>query len=143
MLMHFSCMCTFVSIYYYIELFGAYLYVSFSPSLFLALVCSMAPKRKSTPSWNPLRFGASSSDSTPSYVRFCDEKAKSDFSENISRQGIHSEHQVSLLDFSDIDISTVIPVTCPSVIIQEFYSNMTDLTTLYLILSLAFKVCAS
>ena len=38
-----------------IKLFGAFLRVSLSPSLFLALVCSMAPKRKSTPSWNPLR----------------------------------------------------------------------------------------
>ena len=44
--------------FYYIDikLFGAFLHVSLSPSLFLALICSMAPKRKSTPSWNPLRF---------------------------------------------------------------------------------------
>ena len=45
--------------FYYIDikLFGAFLHVSLSPSLFLALICSMAPKCKSTPSWNPLRFG--------------------------------------------------------------------------------------
>ena len=55
--------------------------------------------------------------------------------ENFSRRGIHSERQVILSDFSDIDLPTVthsrgwgslcgVPVTCPSVIIQEFYSNM-------------------
>ena len=43
--------------FYYIDikLFGAFLHVSLSPSLFLALICPMAPKRKSTQSWNPLR----------------------------------------------------------------------------------------
>ena len=99
----------------------------------------MAPKRKSTPSRNPLRFEASSSsspfDPTPSHVWFRDEKAKSDFLENFSRHVIHSERQVVLLDFSDTDLPTVIysrgweslcgaPVTCSSMIIQEFYSNM-------------------
>ena len=35
---------------------------------------SMAPKRKFTPTRNPLRFGASSSsDPSPSIVRFCDD----------------------------------------------------------------------
>ena len=157
MLMHFSCMCTFVSIYSYIELFGAYLYVSFSPSLFLALVCSMAPKRKSTPSQNPLCFGASisssPSDSTPSHVRFRDDKAHKDFSKNFSQWGIHSKCQVALSDFSDTDLPTIIysrgweslcgiPITCPSVIIQEFYSNMHGFDYLYLILSLTFEVHA-
>ena len=46
-----------------------------SLSLLLALACSMAPKRKSTPSQNLLRSGASSSDPTPSHVRFRDKKA--------------------------------------------------------------------
>ena len=47
----------------------------------------------------------------------------------------HSEHKVVLSDFFDTDLPTLIynkgyeslygiPVTCPSVIIQEFYSNM-------------------
>ena len=47
----------------------------------------------------------------------------------------HLEHQVVLSDFFDTDLPTVIynkgceslcgiPVTCPSVTIQEFYSNM-------------------
>ena len=66
-----------------IKLFGAFLRVSLSHSLYLALVCSMAPKHKSTQSQNPLRFGASSSsspsDSTPSHVRFRDDKAHKDF----------------------------------------------------------------
>ncbi|XP_030970579.1 nucleoplasmin-like protein NO29 [Quercus lobata] len=99
----------------------------------------MAPKRKSTPSWNPLHFGASSSFSLsytiPSHVRFHDDKAHKDILENFSQRGIHSKHQVVLSNFSDTDLPIVIhsrgweslcgiSVTCPSVIIQEFYSNM-------------------
>ena len=96
----------------------------------------MAPKRKSTPSQNPLRSRASSSsDSTPLHVQFHDEKARQNFSENFSKCGIHSERQVILFDFSNTDLPTVInnrgweslcdiPVNCPSVIIQEFYCNM-------------------
>ena len=110
-----------------------------SPSLSLSLVyvsCVMAPKRKSTLSLNPLCSEAStSSDPTPSHVRFCDEKAKTDFFKKLSRQNIHLEHQVILSNFSDIDLLTVIhnrgweslcdvPVTCPSVAVQVFYSNM-------------------
>ena len=114
--------------------------LSLSPSLFVSYVsCIMAPKRKSTLSWNPLCSGVSSSsspfDPIPSHVRFHDEKAKSDFLENFSRRGIHSKRQVVLSDFSNTDLPTVIhsrgweslygiPVTCPSMIIQEFYSNM-------------------
>ena len=99
----------------------------------------MAPKRMFTPSKNALHSRvASSSPSTnytPSHVRFCDEKACMDFLENFSRRDIHFKCQVVLLDFSDTDIPTVIYnrsweslcgilVTCPSMIIQEFYSNM-------------------
>ena len=58
-----------------------------------------------------------------------------DFFENFSRQGIHSECEELLSDFSDTDQPTIIhnsgwesicdiPVTCPFVLIQEFYSNM-------------------
>ena len=59
------------------ELLRAFLIVSFfSLSLLFTLVMSMAPKRKSTPSQNPLRSGASSSsDPTPSHIRLCDEDA--------------------------------------------------------------------
>ena len=53
----------------------------------------MAPKRKSTPSGNPLCSGASSSsDPTPSHVQFRDGKARQDFLENFSKRGIHSKH---------------------------------------------------
>jgi len=111
-------------------------FLSFSPSY---VSCVMAPKHKFTPSRNPFHFGRSSSSSpsnpTPSHVRFRDEKAKLDFFENFSRRNIHSECQVVLSDFSDTYLPTVIysrsweslcgaPITCPSVIIQEFYSNM-------------------
>ena len=96
----------------------------------------MAPKRKSTPARNPLRSGASSStDPFPSTVRFRDDDAFMAFSENFSRRGIHSGCQVILSDFADTDLPFVIhsrgweslcdvPVTCPLVLIQEFYSNM-------------------
>ena len=96
----------------------------------------MAPKRKSTPARNPLRFGASSStDPSPSTVRFRDDDASKPFSENFSRRDIHSECQVILSEFSDTDLPSIIHskgweslcdvlVTCPLVLIQEFYSNM-------------------
>ena len=97
----------FILIFIYV---GAFLRVSFSLSLFLSVSCSIAPKRKSTPSQNPFRSGTSSSlsDSTPSHIWFRDDKAHKDFSENFSRRGIHSECQVVLLDFFDTDIPTVI-----------------------------------
>ena len=97
---------------------------------------SMAPKRKFTPAQNPLCFDASSSsDPSPSTVWFRDDDAFKAFSENFSRRGIHSEHQVILSDFADTDLPSVIhsrgqvslcdvPVTCPLMLIQEFYSNM-------------------
>ena len=101
----------------------------------------MAPKRKSTPAWNPLRSDASSSTNpSPSNVRFHDDDAFNfkAFLENFSRRGIHSERQVVLSDFADTDLPSVIhsrgweslcdvPVTCPLVLIQEFYSNMHEI----------------
>ena len=108
-----------------------------SPPLFsFTLVMSIEPKRKSTPSQNPLCSGASSSsDPTPSHIWFRDEDARKDFSENFSRRGVHSERRVILVDFADTNLPDVIhsrgweslcdiPVTCPSMLIQEFYSNM-------------------
>ena len=142
--LHVICSCIFMHTYpscFYVlilNLFGAFLIVSFSLSLSY-VSCIMTSKHKSIPSQNPLRFRASSSftpsDPTPSHVWFYDEKAKSDFSKNFSRQGIHSERQVILSDFSNTDLTIVIynrgwqslcgvSVTCPFVIIQEFYSNM-------------------
>ena len=102
----------------------------------------MAPKRKSTLARNPLHSGASSSsDPSPSTVRFCDDDAFKAFSENFSRRGIHSERQVVLYDFANADLPSVIhsrgweslcdvPVTCPLVLIKEFYSNMHEIDRL-------------
>ena len=69
----------------------------------------MVRKRKSTPAWNPLRSGASSSsDPTLSHIRFRDDDAFKAFLENFSRRGIHSERQLILTDFVDIDLPSVI-----------------------------------
>ena len=96
----------------------------------------MVPKRKSTPSQNPLCSGAStSSDPTPSFIQFRDEDTRKDFSEKFSRRCVHLERRVILADFADTNLPDVIhswgweslcdvPVTCPFVWIQEFYSNM-------------------
>ena len=81
----------------------------FLPLNLFTLVVSMAPKRKSTPAWNPLHSGASSSiDPSPSNVRFRDDDAFKAFSENFSRRGIHSERQVVLSDFVNTDPPSVI-----------------------------------
>ena len=92
MFMHFH---AYVPYYFYLlilNMFGTFFIVSLSLSLSLSLSyisCIMAPKRKSIPSQNPLRSGASPSSSpsnpTPSHIRFHDEQAKSDFSENFSQ----------------------------------------------------------
>ena len=138
MFMHSLCIRTLFSIHLlYLNCFGTFLIVSLSLHLFLfTLVVSMAPKCKSTPSQNPFHSKASSSsDPTPSHIRFCDEDAWKDFLENFSRRGVHLECRVILADFADTDLPTIIhsqgwkslcdiPVTCPSVLIQEFYSNM-------------------
>ena len=143
--LHVTCSCIFMHtylqffIFFYIDLlvlFCVSLSLSLSLSLFLELVCSMAPKRRSTLSQNHLHSGAStSSNSTPSYIWFRDDKARKNFSKNFSQRGIHSKRQVILSDFSNTDLTTVIysrgleslcdiSVTCSSMIIQEFYSNM-------------------
>ena len=119
------------------ELLGTFLIVFLSLPLFLfMLVVSMTPKRKFTSARNPLRFRASSSsDFAPLSLRFCDDDAHMAFLENFSRQGVHSERQVILANFVDIDLPTVIHnreweslcdvlVTCPLVLVQEFYPNM-------------------
>ena len=139
MFMHFPCIRTLFSIYLILLLLlGTFLIVLlfFLPLILFMLVVSMAPKRKSTPARNPLRFGASSSsDPSPSNVRFRDDDAFKAFSENFSRWGIYSERQVVLSNFTNTDLPSVIhsrgweslgdvPVTCPLVLIQEFYSNM-------------------
>ena len=94
------------------ELLETFLIVFLSFPLFLfVLVVSMAPKRKSTLAWNSLRSGtSSSSDSAPLSLWFHDDDAHKVFLENFSRRDWES-----LCD---------VLVTCPLVLIQEFYSNM-------------------
>ena len=111
MFMHSPCICTLFSIYLlYLNCFGTFLIVSLSLTLFLfTLVVFMAPKHKSAPSQNPLRSRASSSsDPTPSHIQFRDEDARKDFLENFSRQGVHSECRVILMDFANTDLPIVI-----------------------------------
>ena len=100
---------------YYCELFWDFsdcLFLSPSLSLILflfTLVISMAPKCKSIPIRNPLRFEASSSsDSAPLSLRFRDDDAHKAFSENFPRRGVHSERQVILADFADTNLPTII-----------------------------------
>ena len=134
MLMHFHAyvpLILYILIYWFV---GAFLLVSLSPFLLISVSYVMTPKRKSVPSYNPLCSGTStsSSDPTPSSVQFRDKKALKNFSENFSSWGVHSECQVILSDFSDTNLPTVIhnrgkeslcdiPVTCPSVLIQEIW----------------------
>ena len=64
----------------------------FLPLILFTLVVFMTPNRKSTPARNTLRSGASSSsDPSPSNVRFRDDDAFKAFSENFSRRDIHSK----------------------------------------------------
>ena len=84
--LHVTCSCIFHAyvhlffLFLYIDVFGAFLRVSLSPSLFLLVSCIMEPKRKSILSQNPLHSKASSSfDPTPSQVWFHDDKAQNDF----------------------------------------------------------------
>ena len=116
--------------------------LSISLSFLFMLVVFMAPKHKSAPFQNPLHSGASSfSNLTPFHIRFHDKDAWKDFSEKFSRRGVHSERRVILADFDDTDLPNVIHnrgweslcdvlVTCPFVLIQEFYPNMHGLDSL-------------
>ena len=142
-LLHVTCSCishTYVLLFNILDIFETawdFLIVILSLPLYqFTLVVSMAPKRKSTSARNPLRSGASSSfDPTLSHIRFRDDDAFKAFSKNFSRRDIHSKRQVILTNFADTDLPFVIhsrgweslcdvPVTCPLVLIQEFYSNM-------------------
>ena len=154
MLMHFSCIHTFIYLYFLYwsmsVLFNVFLSLSLS-----FVSCSMAPKQKSTSSRYSLHSGASSSSSladyTPSHVRFCDDKARKDFSDNFSQHGIHSKCQVVLSDFLILTfpLSTTVEVgshymASRSPVLPWSYRNFTptctDSTILYLILSLAFEI---
>ena len=133
MIMHYSCIRSFHFLFVTFCWLVLFCLSSFLFLSFLDILC-MAPKHKTTTSRNPFHFKASSFDSTPFHVRFRDEKARQDFSENFSKRGIHSECRVILSDFSDTTLPTVIhswgwqslydiPVSCPTMIIKEFYSN--------------------
>ena len=105
MFMHFPCIHTHFQYTCYIwnvlELFWL--------SIFSLLIVSMAPKSKSTSAWNPLRSEAFLSfDSTPISLWFHHDDAHKAFSENFSRRSIHSECQVILVDFADINLPYVI-----------------------------------
>ena len=131
MFMHSPCIRTLFSIYLlYLNCFGSFLIVFLSlPLLLFTLVVSMAPKRKSASSQNPLcSRTSSSSDPTLSHIQFRDEDAQKAFSENFSRWGVHSERRVILANFTDTNLPDVIhswgweslcdvSVTCPSVLI--------------------------
>ena len=81
----------------------------FLPLLLVTLVVSMAPKHKSTPTWNPLcSCASSSSNPSPSHIQFHDDDAFKAFSKNFSRRDIHSERQVILSDFADTNLPSVI-----------------------------------
>ena len=112
LMLHVICSCifhTYIPSFLYILILNCLVLFCMTFFLFLSFInSSMAPKQKFVPSRNSLRFGASSSDSTPLHVRFRDDKAHKDFSENSSRCNIHSEHQVILSDFSDTDHPTII-----------------------------------
>ena len=115
--LHVTCSCIFMHTYLTFNIFVYILTAwSFSKCFFLpphSLVyvsASMAPKRKSIPSQNPLRSRASTSSSYPTSfsIRFRDEDAQKDFSENFSRRGVHSERRVILVDFADTNLPDVI-----------------------------------
>ena len=116
---------------------------SISLSLSLSHKLRMEPKHKSNPTRNPSHSWSSSSFDLPVppfHVRFRDEKAHQDFSENFSKRGVHPEHHMILSNFAGTPLPDVIhtqgweslceiPLRCPIVFIQEFYSNMHGIDT--------------
>ena len=137
------------------ELLRTFFIVFFSLPLFLfTLVVSMALKRKSTPTRNPLHSGASSSsDSTPLSLWFHDDDAHKAFSKNFSRQGVHSECQVILRTLPTLTFLLSFTVrtrshcmTSRSLVLscsfKSFTPTCTRLIVQYLSSLLAFEVCA-
>ena len=154
MFMHFPCIRTLFSYIWYIWIAWDFFYCSslLLPLNLFTLVVSMAPKRKSTPAQNLLHCSASSStDPSPSTVRFRDDIAFKAFSKNFSRQGIHLKRQVILMDFVDTDLPSIIhskgweslcdvPITCFSCLSRSSTPTCTRLIGQYLFSSLAFEV---
>ena len=150
--MHFPCICTLFSLYLlYLNCLGLFVFLSL-PLFLFTLVVSMAPKRKSIPARNPLHSDASfSSDSAPLTLRFRDDDAHKAFLENFSRRGVHSERQVILVDFVDIDLPIIVGngnhcVMSWSLVLscsfKSFTPTCTGLIVQYLSSLLAFEVCA-
>ena len=146
--MHVTCSCIRILSFLSICSIGDVFLFSLSLSLcaFLSLSFSdrlrMAPKPKSTPTWNPLGSRSSSSDPPvpPLHVWFRDGKAQQDFLENFQKHGVHPECHVVLSHFSDTPLPAVIqtqgweslykiPLRCPIMFIQEFYSNIHGIDT--------------
>ena len=130
MLMHFH---AYIPYILYILIYWLYLvlfcvFLSLPLSLLFTLVALWHLNVNLLRSENPLHSGSStSSNPTPSSVRFHDDKAQQDFSKNFSRRGVHLERQVILVDFADTNLPPVIhnqgweslcdvPVTCQSVL---------------------------
>ena len=135
---------------------GAFLHVSLSLSLFLFVSCSMAPKRKFTPSQNPLHSGPSSSslsNSTPSHVRFRNDKAHKEFSKNFSYEAFirNAKSFYRIFPILTFPLSCTVEVGSHCVASQSlvplwsyrsFTLTCTDSILQYLILSLVFEVRA-
>ena len=155
MLMHFH---AYVPYIFYILIYWFYLVlfcVFLSPSLSLVYIsCVMVPKHNSTLSRNPLRSEAStSSDLTPSFILFRDEKAKSDFFENSLDeafiQNTKSFYQTSPTLTYPLSFTVGVGshcVTSRSLVHLCLSRNSTptcmDLIIQYLSLLLAFELCA-
>ena len=133
--LHVTCSCIFhVNVSFHFFISGC--------DVFLSDRLHMAPKHKSTPTRNPLGFRSSSSDPPvpPLHVRFYDGKAQQNFLKNFQRRDVHLECHVILSDFSNTPLPGVIrtrgwesiyeiPLRCPIVFIQEFYSNIHGIDT--------------
>ena len=153
----FSCIRTFISLYFYILLLLVlfWLSLSISLSLSLVLVCSMAPKLKSTLSQNPLHSGASSSsDPTPFHVWFRDDKAQKDFLQNFWDEAFIQNTTSFCQTFPTLTYPLSFTVGIGSHFVtsrsllppwsyRSFTPICTELILLYLISSLAFEVCTS
>ena len=80
----------FIHTYPFISLFLVVMCCYLSLSLSFSDILRMAPKRKSTPAWNLLGSGSSSSNPSipPLHIRFRDGKAQQDFLENFQKHGV-------------------------------------------------------
>jgi len=129
----------------------SFLSISSSLSLFvLSLsIFDMAPK-KFAPSKNPISCRGSSSSSfllsLPIRDQFCELKSQKDFDENFSGWAIHSKCQVILATpllgvFSSRGWESLCekPLRCPSMFVQEFYSNIHAINTSIPLFTMVFR----